>query len=197
MAKKEGPIASNSPLTIESLIMDDKTTRFLPFHAINEFMRDDYRAIVVRSTLNALATLPAEFRDPIDRLTKRNVQVPGFRISTKAPVALRLKPTIDAFFKQPQMAAAILSAWSEVHSGLRSQVHELLVSLGWEILPPETDRTRLPGFMPSWPKEEGFEKLITAFKAHYPENNAVDDDISLMVVWISGRLPYQSPNESR
>jgi hypothetical protein len=176
--------------------MDNKTTRFLPFHAINEFMRDDYRAIVVRSTLNALSTLPAEFRDPIDQLTKRNVQVPGFRISTKAPVALRLKPTIDAFIRQPQMAAAILLAWSEVHSGLRSQVHELLVSRGWEILPPETDRTRLPGFMPSWPKEEDFEKLIIAFKAHYLETDAVDDDISLMVVWISGRLPYQSPSES-
>ncbi len=61
MAKKEGPIASNSHLTIEGLIMDDKTTQFLPFHAINEFMRDDYRAIVIRSTLNALSTLPAEY----------------------------------------------------------------------------------------------------------------------------------------
>jgi hypothetical protein len=196
MAKKEGHIVSNLPLTIESLIMDEKTTQFLPFHAINEFMRDDYRAIVVRSTLNALSTLPAEYRDPIDRLTKKNVQVPGFRISTKAPVALRLKPSIDAFIKQPQVAAAILSAWAEMHSGLRSQVHELLVSRGWEILPPETDRTKLPGFMPTWPKEEDFEKLITAFKAHYPSNDAIDDDISLMVVWISGRLPYQSPSES-
>ena len=88
------------------------------------------------------------------------------------------------------MAAAILSAWAEVHSGLRSQVHELLVSRGWEILPPETDHTRLAGFMPTWPEEEDFEKLIIAFKANYPENNAIDDDISLMVVWISGRLPY-------
>ncbi len=66
------------------------------------------------------------------------------------------------------MAAAILSAWAEIHSGLRSQVHELLASRGWEILPPEADRTRLPGFIPSWPKEEDFEKLITAFKDTYP-----------------------------
>ena len=175
--------------------MDDKTTQFLPFNAINEFMRDDYRSQVIRSTLNVLATLPAEHRDPVDRLTKRNVQVPGFRISTKAPVPLRLKPTIDAFVNNPQMAAAILSAWAEMHSGLRNQVHELLSTRGWEILPPEADRSKLPGFFPNFPIEEDFEKLILSFKEKYPSTEASDDDISLMVVWVGGRLPFQSPSE--
>jgi hypothetical protein len=177
--------------------MDDKTTQFLPFHAINEFMRDDYRSKVIRSTLSAISTLPAEYRDPVDRLTKRNVQVPGFRISTKAPVPLRLKPTIDAFVKNPQMAAAILSAWAEMHTDLRSQVHDLLVTREWEVLPPEADRTKLPGFIPSWPKEEEFEKLNLAFKEKYPSTEASDDDISLMVVWVSSRLPYQSSAEKQ
>jgi hypothetical protein len=176
--------------------MDNKTTQFLPFHAINEFMRDDYRAIVIRSTLHSLSGLPEEYRDPVDRLTKKNVQVPGFRISTKAPVPLRLKPTIDAFAKHPQMAAAIISAWAEVHNGLRTQVHDLLAARGWEILPPEADRTKLPGFIPSFPKEEDFEKLTTAFKEKYPTIEASDDDISLMIVWVGGRLPFQSPAES-
>jgi hypothetical protein len=172
--------------------MDDKTTQYLPFHAVNEFMRDDYRSSVIRSTLSALATLPAEYREHVDRLTKRNVQVPGFRISTKAPVSLRLKPTIDAFVKNPQMSAAILSAWAQLHPDLRGQVHELLVTREWEVLPPESDRTKLPGFMPSWPKDEEFEKLAQAFKEKNPTTVASDDDISLMVVWVSGRLPYQA-----
>jgi hypothetical protein len=175
--------------------MDKQTTQYLPFHAVNEFMRDDYRAVVIRTTLNALSGLPTEYRDPVDRLTKKNVQVPGFRVSTKAPVALRLKPTIDAFVKNPQMAAAILSAWAEVHTGLRSQIHELLAAREWEVLPAEADRTQLPGFIPTWPKEEDFEKLTLAFKEKYPETGVSDDDISLMIVWISGRLPFQSSAE--
>jgi hypothetical protein len=175
--------------------MDDDTAQFLPFHAINEFMRDDYRSNVIRSTLNALSTLPPEYRDPVERLTKRNVQVPGFRISIKAPVMLRLKPTIDAFVKNPQMAAAILSAWAEAHTGLRSQIHEFLTTRDWEILPPDADRTRLPGFIPSWPKEEDFENLTLAFKELFPSTDASDDDINLMAVWVGGRLPYQSSSE--
>jgi hypothetical protein len=181
---------------LKDLQMDEKTTQFLPFHAINEFMRDDYRSNVIRSTLNTLSTLPAKYRDPVDRLSKRNVQVPGFRISTKAPVLLKLKPTIDAFVKNSQMAAAILSAWAEMHTDLRSQVHELLTSRGWEILPPEADRTKLPGFIPTWPKEEDFEKLSLAFKEKYPATEASDDDINLMAVWVGGRLPYQSSSET-
>ena len=176
--------------------MNNNNTKFLPFHAINEFMRDDYRSSVIRFTLNALSILPAEYRNPVEQLTKRNVQVPGFRISTKAPIQLRLKPTTDAFLKSPQMAAAILSAWAEAHTNLRSQVHELLVTRGWDIPPIEAERTRLPGFVPDWPKEEDFEKLTHAFKEIYPATEANDDDISLMVIWVSGRLPYQSPLEN-
>ena len=33
----------------------NKQAHFLPFHAINEFMRTDFRAEVVRSALQALA----------------------------------------------------------------------------------------------------------------------------------------------
>ena len=93
------------------------------------------------------------------------------------------------------MAAAILSAWAEAHTGLRSQTHELLAARGWEVLPPEADRTQLPGFVPTWPKDEDFEKLTVAFKEKYPDTEASDDDISLMIVWVSGRLPFQSPPE--
>jgi hypothetical protein len=172
--------------------MDEKTTQFLPFHAINEFMRDDYRMSVIRSTLSTLPGASKDHRDQIEKLTKKFVQIPGFRISTKAPVSLRLKPTIDAFEKRPQLVSAIMAAWSENHSELRSQVYELLVSRGWEVLPADADRTKLPGFIPVWPKDEDFEKLTLAFKEKYPSIAAEDDDISLMVVWVSGRLPYES-----
>lgn len=171
--------------------MDDQTVEYLPFHAVNEFMRSDYRLLVVRDTLGALSALPDGFRIPIDQLTRSIVQVPGFRNSAKAPLGKRVKPTAEAFEKSPQMAAAILSAWAEAHPGLRQQVYDLLVERQWEVLPPESDRTQLPGFMITWPKGEDFEQLTKAFTEKYPTGNVTNDDVSLMVVWVSVRLPYQ------
>ena len=171
--------------------MDDQTAQFLPFHAVNEFMRNDYRLEVVRNTLSALPSLPESFRIPIDQLTRMIVQVPGFRNSAKAPLGKRVKPTAEAFEKSPQMAAAILSAWAEAHSSLRQQVYGLLVERQWEVLPPEADRTQLPGFMITWPNGENFELLVQAFAEKYPTTTGNTDDVSLMVVWLSVRLPYQ------
>jgi len=177
---------------LKELLVDNQTTQFLPFHAINEFMLDDYRLSVIRSTLSGLSGMPAEYREPVERLTKKFVQVPGFRISVKAPLLLRLKPTVDAFIKQPLMAVAILAAWAQSELDLRQQVYDLLASRGWEMLPADADRTKLPGFLPSWPKDENFEQIIAAFKESNPAMEASDNDISLMTVWLSGRLPYQT-----
>lgn len=177
--------------------MNDKKASFLPFHAVNEFMRNDYRASVVRYTLNALPALPDEFRVSIDRLTRKIVKVPGFRNSAKAPTSLRIKPTIDAFEKSPALVAAVLSAWSEAHLELREKVHDLLVERGWEILPLEADRTKLPGFITKWPKGEDFEILGAAFAEKYPDLRVDSDDVSLMVVWVSGRLPYSEEENSK
>jgi len=171
--------------------MDDQTAEFLPFHAVNEFMRNDFRLEVVRAALHALPELPMNFRVPIDQITRMIVQVPGFRNSAKAPISKRVKPTADAFEKSPHLVAAILSAWSEAHPELRQQVYDLLVERKWELLPPEADRTQLPGFIPSWPEAENFELLTHAFAQKYPSTNANTDDISLMIVWLSVRLPYK------
>jgi hypothetical protein len=170
--------------------MDDKHAQFLPFHAINEFMRDEYRLQVIRETLNALPSLPDEFHQSIDLQTRKVVQIPGFRNSSKAPLPVRVKPPADAFEKSPQLVAVILAAWSAAHPDLRQRVYDLLILRNWEILPPDADRTKLPGFIAKWPVGEDFETLNTAYMTKYPDQPAGSDDISLMVVWISSRLPY-------
>lgn len=175
--------------------MDDQTIQYLPFHAINEFMRPDFRLSVIRTALTALPTLPENRRLPIDLMTRQAVKVPGFRNSAKAPAALKARPMAEAFEKSPELVAAVLSAWSETHTALRQQVYDLLSARGWELLPPEADRTQLPGFLPTWPKGEDFDLLNQAFQKAHPDDPAGADDISLMVVWLSGRLPYQSAEE--
>lgn len=175
--------------------MSDETLEYLPFHAINDFMRDDYRLEVIRSTLQALPGLPADFQTAIDQLTRTWIQVPGFRNSSKAPAGKRIKPTTEAFEKNPALVAAILSAWAESHKELRQQVYDVLMNRGWAVLPPAADRTQLPGFLARWPAGEDFETLGQAFRDANPEGNYNSDDISLMVVWLSGRLPYKVEDE--
>jgi len=170
---------------------DNKEIQFLPFHAINEFMTDEFRESVISQVLNSLEELPDELRSPIDRLVKKSVKVPGFRNSAKAPVAMRLKPTINNFQKNPSLASAVLAAWAELHTSLRQQVFDMLITRNWELLPIETDRTKLPGFLTKWPQGEDFEVLYAAFTQLQPEISADQNDVSLMVVWLVGRLPYE------
>jgi hypothetical protein len=170
---------------------NENKVSFLPFHAINEFMTAEYRLEVVRSALNSLPGLPEKYNSPINKLTGRLVKIPGFRHSLKAPTPLRIKPTADAFEKNPDLAAAILSAWAEAHANLREKVYTLLQSRNWEILPIDAERAMLPGFITIWPHGENFDMLNQAFKEMFPEEAVSTDDVSLMVVWISGRLPYQ------
>jgi hypothetical protein len=174
---------------------NEKEARFLPFNAINEFMRDDYRLQVIKTTLIALPSLPEEHQKAINRLTRRHVQVPGFRNSVKAPVPLRAKSSVEAFEKNHQFCAAILSGWSESRSELRQLVYDLMIERGWDVLPAEADRARLPGFALTWPEEENFEVFNAAFLEKYPNVDFYSDDISLMVVWLSARLPYQADTE--
>jgi hypothetical protein len=171
--------------------MPEKKAQFLPFHAINEFMRPDFRLEVIRTVLNALPNLPDRVRESIDRYTKKYIQVQGFRNSSKSPASVRVKPTAEAFERRPDLVAAILSAWAEVHPVLSQQVFDLLTARNWEVLPPDADRTKLPGFLTSWPQGEDFDILNTAYQEMYPDVEPVGDDVSLMVVWLSGRLPYQ------
>jgi hypothetical protein len=183
-------------MTEDEMIEDEeKKVAFLPFHAVNEFMVDDYRLSVVRTTLQALPNLPENLREAIDQHSKRIVRVPGFRNSFKAPVQLKARPMAEAFEKNPELVAAVLAAWAEAQTELRIKVYDLLIARGWEVLPPDADRTLLPGFLTIWPKGETFEVLNDAFEEMYPGTEASSDDVSLMIVWLSGRLPYQFEGE--
>lgn len=168
----------------------EKKVSFLPFHAINEFMTDEYRLEVVRAALLADTAIRGKYQNALDRSTKQSVNIPGFRNSTKAPIALKIKPTASAFEKNPHLVATILAIWFEIHTDLGQKMFDLLTGRNWELLPLDADRTRLPGFITIWPKGQDFDVLNAAFKEKYPDVEYSDNDLSLMAVWLSGRLPY-------
>ena len=168
-----------------------KQAEYIPIHAINEFMRNDYRLTVIRTALSALSGLERGLSAPIDRLTKKLVRVPGFRNSVKAPVSVKAVAMVKPFEKSPKLVAAILAAWAESKAELRQQVYNLLTGREWKILPVEADRTKLPGFLTRWPEEDSFEVLYTAYTEANPDYDASIDDVSLMVTWLAGRLPIE------
>ncbi|MBN2146912.1 MAG: hypothetical protein JW726_05970 [Anaerolineales bacterium] len=185
---------------------------FLPFHAINEFMRADFRISVIRTALGAINSLPDDLAASLNRLTRKHVTVPGFRNSERAPAVIKALPMAKAFEKSPELVAAVLAAWAEAHADLRQQVYDLLKLRGWKMFPDEenlkldslspdlfkqwaifplaADRRKAPGFYPHWPKGEEYETLYQQFNEIHPDAEASIDQLSLMVVWLSLRLPY-------
>ena len=198
--------------------MSENTVQFLPFHAINEFMRADFRLSVIRQTLNLLNKLPDKFQDSVNRQIKKSVNVPGFRNPEKAPSMVKVLPTVKAFEKNPELVSAILSAWAENKSDLRLQVYQVLktrewylfpedisspnniptltTEKDWGVLPPTADRNLLPGFLIYWPKNQEFEAIYKTYTENFPDGDASLDEVSLMAVWLANRLPYHIVDDS-
>ncbi len=170
--------------------MSEKQVKYLPYHAINEFMLDDYRHEVILTVFSRFNELSAGRKGALVNLVKRHVQVQGFRNSSQAPLMVKVKGSGKPFQTSAEYAANVVAGWCELHPDLGAKVYELLTSRGWEILPVDADRTKLPGFIPAWPKDETFEAINAAFKEKYPDEDIKDYDVSLMVVWLSGRLPF-------
>jgi hypothetical protein len=171
--------------------MDDKRISYFPFHAINEYMLPEFRLNVITAVLRDLEKLPGERKSTLNNMIKRNVTVPGFRNSAAAPLAVKVRGAITTFERRPEFAAQILQGWAELHAELRDKIFSVLQTRSFEaVLPAEADRTKLSGFMTTWPKAETYEALDEAFYAAYPGDTTSTDDIRLMVVWLVNRLPY-------
>ncbi len=174
--------------------MTDKIS-YLPFHAINEFMLPDYRKEIIKSVLSNLSHLSDDSRREINSLVRKYVNVQGFRNSSQAPLMLKVNGAIATFEKSPQFVAAIVNGWQQLNTELVGEISQLLLNRGWKVLPNEADRSKLPGFMTKWPQSETFELLTSEFFNSYPGSLVSENDITLMIVWLSNRLPYEMVSE--
>lgn len=186
---------------------------FLPFHAINEFMRPDFKLSIIREVVNSTSLLPPDQASDLSSAVKRVVKIPGFRNSEKAPALVKVMPMLKAFDKSPELVFAIISSWAVIHIDLCQQVFSILQKRNWPtidtaagisyatmasdiiekwpVLPPEVNRKHAPGFLPRWPKGEDFEALFTTYTELFPTSDSSIDQVSLMAVWLTLRLPYE------
>ena len=169
---------------------DQSKIEYLPFHAVNEFMRDDYRLTILSEVFNTLDKCTSMQRQLILRLFSKGVQIPGFRNSSLAPLGMKIKNSASIFIKSSEFSATIMECWSNLHPELKSVMLGLLTERGWNPQPVDSDRSLLPGFQIDWPKADTFEALIKAVRESHPEITESDDDISLMAVWVGNKLPY-------
>jgi hypothetical protein len=170
--------------------MSDEKVTYAPFHVINEFMIPEYREEIIRMVLTRLNDLSGQRKSQINRFIKKDVAIPGFRNSTLAPLPLKIKGAVNVFIKNPNFTAQVLSAWSELNPELSEQIFIVLKNRGWEILPVDVDRALLPGFMIEWPAGESYDSVGQEFSEKFADSTAAVNDIRLMIVWLSGRLPY-------
>jgi hypothetical protein len=174
--------------------MNDKV-EFFPFHAINEFMLNDYRLNVIQMVLSSFDDLSSDRRKEINSIIKKHVQVPGFRTSTQAPPKVKAKASVSTFERRPDYVAQILQGWADLHRPLADKVYEFLTSREWEVFPVEMDRTELPGFMVTWPAGETYDVLGDAFAEANPGYPVEENDLRLMIVWLANRLPFNTDGD--
>ena len=165
--------------------------KYLPFNAINEFMRDDYRLQVLMEVFTKMESLPSEKKSSIGNLVSRFVSIQGFRNGNLAPAGRKAKSSVQLFQGSPEFAGLVLESWKTLHPELAKEMFEILTAKNWEDMQPfEVDRSKLPGFLIHWPKLDTFEELAKALKEKAPSLDESEDNISLMGVWMGNRLPY-------
>ena len=123
------------------------------------------------------------------------MKIQGFRDSSQAPIGIKSRESSSAFEKSAKFAGEILAAWVEINPDLAQNVFQMLTDRGWIILPADADRSKLPGFLIKWPAKDSFEILTTEFREKHIDIEYTDDDVSLMIVWLSNRLPYEMVTE--
>jgi hypothetical protein len=172
--------------------MENKNqVEFMPFNGINQFMVPEFRLKVIQAVFSNLDQLPPGQRTTIQNFVKKYFKLPGFRNPAIAPLGIKIRGAVGIFEKSGEFAGALLAAWAELNSELMHQVYHMIKDRDWELLPLDADRTKVPGFLTRWPASETYEVLNENFVQKYPESKASEDDVRLMAVWVSGRLPFE------
>ncbi len=162
-------------------------------------MNEEYTGNMVNRVLNSLGRASPEAKRSFQtELDKLNLRVPGFR---NASVALRSNPqrlkdpVRRGLIRSDDLAAAALKVWAESQQDLLDIVKERIDDVGRYIGVsaeyPDFSDNSLRGH---WPKE-GWERESDRFAQL--DENLDEDDIALMMCYVSGKLPGMDDSEQK
>jgi hypothetical protein len=164
---------------------------YLPYKAINVLIEREYLEKVLGMILKNKDKLPKEELIILNNLFKQYVNVLGFRNPVRAPLPLQIKAYASAFEQKDEVIPSSLSAWAKINLDFAEQVKSWLETEGWNDLALERRYTEGEGFINDWPEKFSFDQLEKKFKKANPSTDYNRDDLILMVIWISGRLPKE------
>lgn len=161
----------------------------IPFKAINVYINDDYLETVLKSVLTGYKKLPKQAQIEFTVFLRKYVTVLGFRDPSRAPLSLQINALAKAFEGKDEVVPYVLSIWTKVNKKLAGKVQSWLKDQGLKNLATEREYSEGAGFTQDLPKKFAFDKLEKAFAKAEPDTKFDRDDLILMVLWISGRLP--------
>ncbi len=165
----------------------------LPLISLNVFLLPDFRREILTTVLNQKDNLSPEIKQEFRQAIKEFVKISGFRNPLAAPQALQVRAMESPFEKESRFVKAILSSWADLKLDLGAKVQSVLPELGFE---PNDQAPLYPdpenAFAVGWPEDLSFEKLADLVKQK-TETDASSNEISLMTVWLTGRLPGSEP----
>lgn len=164
-------------------------SEYLPYKSVNVFITHEYLGKVTREILTGYKQLSKENAKSFIVQFREHVNVLGFRNVIRAPLSLQINAYTSAFEGKNDVVPFTLSTWALINSGLASEVKSWLKTEGWDCLSEVRHYNDSEGFLQDWPKKLSFTKLVKNFKKAKPNVEFEDDDLILMVIWISGKLP--------
>jgi hypothetical protein len=165
-----------------------------PYKSINVFIDHNYLQDILETILVEIKQLSKEEQIEFSRTFRQNVKVFGFRNPTQAPLPLQVKSYVEAFEEKEEIIPVSLTFWTKINHGLAQKVKLWLEKKGWDGLELERNFNESEGFLSDWPDELTLEKLISEFNKDHPDHKFNENDIILMVLWISGKLPFRDSN---
>lgn len=159
------------------------------FKAINVFIERNYLEDLLSRILQAKKNLPKDGQISFNNHFKKFVTVLGFRDPLRAPLQLQINAFASAFEDKEEVVPFTLSTWTKLNHDFAEQVRDWLDSEGWKNLSLDRSYDDSDGFISDWPKGLTFDKLNKKFKKANPDEEINQNDLILMVMWISGQLP--------
>ena len=147
---------------------------------------------VAKWALDHIGQASAETRKQLEKTIRREVKLKGFADASKAIAGAKplvAAQVVEVANHSGEMAGALIAVWAESQGKLRADACALLADRSEEIV----ERIDIKeGLQNVWWLEE----MKEAVEAFQTEHKGYDDnDIALMLCWLTGRMPLERPAE--
>jgi len=162
---------------------------YLPFKTINVFIERNNLREILEFVIKNVDKLPKEDQISFGNSFREYVSILGFRNPLRAPLPLQVNAYVRAFEDMDEVIPFTLTSWTKLRSDFAEKVKDWLKSEGWEDLQLEREYDETSGFIREWPESLTFEKLNDDFAKANPNLDYDQDELLVMILWISGKLP--------